>query len=99
MSSFEDIIADFEEKNIDNYVQVKKCPECDSDNLSFCWIVKSLENVNHKEIVKECLYCGEIFHAVYDENKKLLETRHGGHSEPERKQWIRKQKLVKLLEK
>lgn len=95
-----DIFARFEEKNIDkDYVQVNNCPVCNFGNLYFCWYAKSIDNINNVEIVKECSNCGEIFHAIYDKNKKLIETRHGGYGVPEREKWLRKQKLTKLLEK
>ena len=84
--------------DINGYVQVNICPVCNSNDLYFCWSIYS-DNLNHIEIVKECQCCGEIFHAIYDENKKLLETKHGGYGVLEREKWLRKQKLTKLLEK
>ena len=90
--------TDVEEKNLDaSYVQAKNCPVCNSDDLSFCWTVY-YENPKHTEIVKECLYCGEIFGIVYDKNKNVLETKNNGYCDPERTNWLRKQKLAKLLE-
>lgn len=88
----------FEEKDTLAYPQVNNCPICGSKNLYFCWFSKDTENINNVEIVKECSNCGEIFHAIYDENKNLIETRHGGYGFPEREKWLRKQKLAKLLE-
>ena len=92
---FED---NYEEKDTLSYPQVNNCPVCNFGNLYFCWFSKSIDNINNVEIVKECSNCGEIFHAIYDENKKLIETRHGGYGVPEREKWLRKQKLAKLLE-